>query len=50
MEKLELLPFHTLGNFKYDNLKIKNPMGKTEDLSKERLDYFQKIIDSNKNL
>jgi glycyl-radical enzyme activating protein family len=50
MRKLELLPFHSMGSFKYSNLEIDNPMENTEDLSKERLEYFQKIIDINKNL
>lgn len=44
MEKLELLPFHSMGSFKYTNLEIKNPMGNTEDLSKERLEYVRKIL------
>jgi pyruvate formate lyase activating enzyme len=44
MQKLELLPFHSMGSFKYTNLEIKNPMGNTEDLSKERLEYVQKIL------
>jgi hypothetical protein len=33
-----------MGSFKYTNLEIKNPMGNTEDLSKERLEYVQKIL------
>jgi pyruvate formate lyase activating enzyme len=44
MEKLELLPFHSMGSFKYTNLEINNPMGNTEDLSKERLEYVRKIL------
>lgn len=44
MQKLELLPFHSMGSFKYTNLEIKNPMGNTEDLSKERLEYVRKIL------
>ena len=44
IQKLELLPFHSMGSFKYTNLEIKNPMGNTEDLSKERLEYVRKIL------
>jgi len=44
MQKLELLPFHTMGSFKYSNLEMDNPMGNTEDLSKERLEYVEKIL------
>lgn len=50
LKKYELLPYHSMASCKYTNLKLENPMGKTRDLSKERLEYFQKIIDSNKNL
>lgn len=44
VKKYELLPFHTLASCKYTNLKLKNPMGRTQDLSKERLERFQKIL------
>ncbi len=44
MQKLELLPFHSMGSFKYTNLEIDNPMENTEDLSKERLEYVEKIL------
>ncbi len=44
VKKYELLPFHTLASCKYTNLELENPMGKTQDLSKERLEYFQKIL------
>ena len=50
VRKYELLPYHTMASCKYSNLELENPMGQTEDLSKERLEYFQKIIVNNKNL
>ena len=45
-EKYELLAFHTMGFFKYENLNIENPLINTKPLSKERLDELQKIIDN----
>ncbi len=50
LKKYELLPYHSMASCKYTNLELENPMGKTKDLSKERLEYFQKMIDLNKNL
>ncbi|MBW8325911.1 MAG: glycyl-radical enzyme activating protein [Prolixibacteraceae bacterium] len=44
VKNYELLPFHTLASCKYTNLKLKNPMGQTQDLSKERLERFQEIV------
>jgi len=45
-EKYELLAFHDMGFFKYENLGIKNPLEKTTPLSKERLTEFQEYLDS----
>ena len=45
-EKYELLAFHTMGFFKYENLNIENPLLNTKPLSKERLGELQKIIDN----
>lgn len=42
----ELLPFHTMGFFKYEKLGIPNPLEKTPALSVERLDQLQKYVDS----
>ncbi|MCD7872813.1 MAG: radical SAM protein [Clostridiales bacterium] len=44
-EKYELLAFHTMGFFKYDNLKIENPLKNVSALSHDRLSELQKIID-----
>ncbi len=46
-QKYELLAFHTMGFFKYDNLKIENPLKGTSALEKERLSQLQKILDDN---
>ncbi|MBQ4244067.1 MAG: pyruvate formate lyase-activating protein [Clostridia bacterium] len=47
-EKYELLPFHTMGFFKYENLGIENPLEGTPPLSPEKLtelrDYLNSII------
>lgn len=47
-EKYELLAFHTMGFFKYENLGIENPLLNTKALSKERLAELQKTIDNAK--
>lgn len=44
-EKYELLAFHTMGFFKYESLKIDNPLKETKALPKERLKDLQKIVD-----
>lgn len=44
-EKYELLAFHTMGFFKYDELNINNPLKDTKPLSKEKLKELQGIID-----
>ena len=46
-QKYELLAFHTMGFFKYDNLKIENPLKGTPALDKERLSQLQKILYDN---
>lgn len=45
-EKYELLAFHTMGFFKYDNLKIDNPLKEIPALDKERLKELQTILDN----
>lgn len=44
-EKYELLGFHTMGFFKYDRLKIDNPLKEKQALPKETLSKLQMIID-----
>lgn len=46
-EKYELLAFHTMGFFKYENLGIKNPLADTPALDKTKLAELQKILDEN---
>lgn len=43
-EQYELLAFHTMGFFKYDNLKIDNPLKDTEPMDKARLAQLQKYL------
>ena len=43
-EQYELLAFHTMGFFKYDNLKIDNPLKDTEPMDKSRLAQLQKYL------
>lgn len=43
-EKYELLGFHTMGFFKYDNLGINNPLAETPDLDKDKLEKLQAYV------
>lgn len=45
-EKYELLGFHTMGFFKYENLGIENPLKGTPALDKDKLKKLQTIIDN----
>ena len=45
-EKYELLAFHTMGFFKYDNLEIENPLKDTCPLDHSRLDELQNYLNS----
>ena len=45
-EKYELLAFHTMGFFKYENLKIENPLINTPALDKDRLKELQEYLDN----
>ncbi len=45
-EKYELLAFHTMGFFKYENLEIDNPLINTPALDKDKLKFLQEILDS----
>lgn len=44
-EKYELLAFHTMGFFKYDNLNIENPLKDTPPLDKSKLSELQEYLD-----
>ncbi|MFQ9839448.1 MAG: pyruvate formate-lyase-activating protein [Eubacterium sp.] len=46
IEKYELLAFHTMGFFKYENLKIDNPLKDTKALDKSRLEELQNYLNS----
>lgn len=46
VELVELLPYHTLGEFKYDELGIEYPLKGVEALSKERLENAREIFRS----
>ncbi|MDD6728861.1 MAG: pyruvate formate-lyase-activating protein [Eubacteriales bacterium] len=46
-EKYELLAFHTMGFFKYENLGVENSLINTPALEKSRLEELQKILDEN---
>lgn len=43
-EKYELLAFHTMGFFKYENLKIDNPLINTPALDKDKLKELQEYL------
>lgn len=45
-EKYELLGFHTMGFFKYDNLKIKNPLSNTKALDPQKLKELQEYLNT----
>lgn len=45
IKKYELLAFHTMGFFKYENLGIENPLKDTKPLELERLKQFQQYVD-----
>lgn len=44
-EKYELLAFHTMGFFKYENLGIENPLKDTPALETSRLEELQAVMD-----
>ncbi len=46
VEKYELLGFHTMGFFKYENMGIKNPLQDTKPLEKETLKELQEFVDN----
>ena len=44
VKKYELLPFHTMGFFKYESLGIENKLKNTEAMSRESCDELQKYL------
>ena len=48
VEKYQLLAFHTMGFFKYDNLEIKNPCKDIPALSPQKLSALQQYLDKQK--
>jgi pyruvate formate lyase activating enzyme len=42
VERYELLPFHTMGFFKYEKLGVENPLAALSALSPERLDALKR--------
>lgn len=46
VEKYELLGFHTMGFFKYENMGIKNHLKDTDPLKKETLKELQNFVDN----
>ncbi|MGN0382907.1 MAG: pyruvate formate-lyase-activating protein [Eubacterium sp.] len=45
VEKYQLLGFHTMGFYKYDNLGIENPLKGINDMDSEKLAELQKYVD-----
>lgn len=45
-EKLEALPYHTMGKVKYESLGIEYPLGDTPQLTKEEADYAKRLIEA----
>jgi pyruvate formate lyase activating enzyme len=48
-EKYELLAFHTMGFFKYENLGVENPLKDTKAMDKNRLGELQKYLNKKIN-
>ncbi|OFH98017.1 pyruvate formate-lyase 1-activating enzyme [Clostridium acetireducens DSM 10703] len=44
VEKIELLPYHTLGKYKYDKLKIKYKLENTESMNKEKTKELENML------
>ena len=49
VEKVEVLPYHTLGTFKWKELGLKYPLEGVEPPSKERIENAEKLLHVNKN-
>ena len=46
IEKVELLPYHTMGKFKYQNLGIDYPLEGVKDLTKDELQHAKDVINT----
>lgn len=44
VEKIELLPYHRLGNHKYEELKINNPLKDTPDMDEEKCKQLEEYL------
>ena len=44
VERVEVLPYHTLGTFKWDELKIDYPLKGVNPPTKERIDNANKLL------
>jgi len=49
IERYELLPFHTMGFFKYENLGVDNPLKDVSAMERDKLDRLQELLDSLRN-
>ncbi len=49
IKKYELLPFHTMGFFKYEKLGIKNPFYDKAALPQDKLSYLQNYVNNKTN-
>ncbi len=47
VHRYELLAFHTMGFFKYENLEIPNPLANTKALAPETLQHLQSFVNAN---
>jgi pyruvate formate lyase activating enzyme len=44
VERIELLPYHSMGKYKYDNLKIKYRLQDVEDMDKQKCKQLQELL------
>ena len=49
IEKVDLLPFHTMGFFKWDNLKLTNPLAGSNALTAEEKAFAEKVFNQEYN-
>ncbi len=50
IKKYELLPFHTMGFFKYEKLGIENPLAQTPALSRERCEALAQALRAHRSI